>query len=119
MDSNNLILETKENYSENKYTNKLVADAKARFSHNSAKYALKEKYENKLIIVEQCGLWKITPEIIGYLISLGETEETVLIDEYKDPKKINVSSLRDKFQKVYNEVMNEWYDEWNSLEGKR
>lgn len=119
MDTDKLIAETKENFSENKYTNKLIADAKARFSHNSAKYALREKYENKLIIVEQYGLWKITPEIIGYLYSLGEVEETVLIDEYKDPKKVNVSKLRDKFTNVYNEVMNEWYEEWNSLEGKR
>jgi len=100
-------------------TEQLLKDSKARFSHNSAKFALSEKYANKLIIVEQHGLWKITPEIIAYLNSLGNTEETIILDEYKDPKKVKVTNLRKKFTEVYNEVMQEWYNEWSMLEGKK
>jgi hypothetical protein len=41
--------------------NDLITETKARFSHNSAKEYLKEKYDSKLILATQNGLWKATP----------------------------------------------------------
>ena len=48
-------------------TKTLISDAKARFSHNSAKAYLKEKYKSKLIIAEQGGLWKADAQTIALL----------------------------------------------------
>jgi len=39
-------------------TTKLISDAKARFSHNSAKAYLNEKYNGKLLVAVQNGLWR-------------------------------------------------------------
>ena len=39
-------------------TKTLITEAKARFAHNSAKDYLKEKYDAKLLVAEQGGLWK-------------------------------------------------------------
>ena len=68
-------------------TKKLISDAKARFAHNSAKVYLKEKYESKLIIAEQGGLWKADADTITILTALSNQFETktVLIDTFDNP----------------------------------
>jgi hypothetical protein len=52
-------------------TKTLIKDAKARFSHNSAKAYLKEKYNSKLIIAEQGGLWRADAQTIAILASFA------------------------------------------------
>ena len=53
-------------------TKTLIKDAKARFSHNSAKAYLKEKYSSKLVIAEQGGLWRADAQTIGFLNSFSD-----------------------------------------------
>ena len=48
-------------------TKTLISEAKARFNHNSAKAYLKEKYEAKLLVAEQGGLWKADQQTITFL----------------------------------------------------
>lgn len=100
-------------------TKTLIAEAKARFSHNSAKAYLKEKYEAKLLIAEQGGLWKADKETIAFLKSWQISDEIVLIDTFDNPVKVNRASLLIKLQDTYLSVMNEWHDEWKELENKR
>lgn len=100
-------------------TKTLIAEAKARFAHNSAKDYLKEKYEAKLLIAEQGGLWKADKETIAFLKSWQVTDEIVLIDTFNNPVKVDRISLLIKLQDTYQSVMNEWYDEWKELESKR
>lgn len=99
-------------------TKTLIADAKARFNHNSAKAYLAEKYHNKLIIAEQGGLWKADQQTIAFL-SVSGNEEIVLIDTFDNPVKVNRKELLDKLTETYWTVMNEWHDEWKELESKR
>ena len=99
-------------------TKTLIAEAKARFAHNSAKDYLKEKYEAKLLIAEQGGLWKADQQTIAFLAASGN-EEIVLIDTFNNPVKVNRKELRDKLTDTYWTVMNEWHDEWKELENKR
>ena len=99
-------------------TNTLIAEAKARFSHNSAKAYLKDKYSSKLIVAEQGGLWTATISLISFLSSIN-TEYTILIDQFNNPVKVNVSDLRTKMVYTYTTVMEEWYNEWEMLESKR
>lgn len=99
-------------------TKTLIADAKARFNHNSAKAYLAEKYHNKLLIAEQGGLWKADQQTIAFLSSSGN-EDIVLIDTFDNPVKVKRKELLDKLTETYWNVMNEWNAEWKELESKR
>lgn len=99
-------------------TKTLIAETKARFNHNSAKAQLKDKYDSKLIIADQGGLWKATPELIGYLASSTD-EHVILIDTFENPVLVNRVALHDVLYKAYNDAMQLWYAEWKELESKR
>ncbi len=99
-------------------TKSLVIAAKARFNHNSAKAYLKEKYDAKLLVADQGGLWKADQQTIAFLSASGN-EEIVLIDTFDNPVKVNRKELLDKLTDTYWNVMNEWHDEWKELESKR
>ena len=76
-------------------TKTLITEAKARFNHNSAKAYLKEKYESKLIVADQFGLWSANLATINFLTSSSE-DEIILIDNFNNPVKINRKSLLSK-----------------------
>ena len=99
-------------------TKTLIKDAKARFSHNSAKAYLKEKYSSKLVIAEQGGLWKADAQTIGFLNSFSD-EPLVVIDTFDNPVKVDRIELLKSLTKTYNQTMTEWNSEWKELERKR
>lgn len=99
-------------------TNSLIEAAKARFFHNSAKAHLKDKYDIKLTIASQNGLWRADPLTISLLNALTP-EEVVLIDTFNNPVKVNRLALLKELTDTYNNVMLEWHNEWCELEGKR
>ena len=99
-------------------TKTLIAEAKARFAHNSAKDYLQEKYNAKLLVAEQGGLWKADKETISFLTAFLN-EEVVLMDTFNNPVKVNRQDLKDKLCETYYRVMNEWHAEWKELESKR
>jgi hypothetical protein len=102
-------------------TKTLITDAKARFAHNSAKDYLKEKYNAKLIVAEQGGLWRADQETIAFLTVMihDYDDRVVLMDTFDNPVLVERSELLTKLKDVYNNVMAEWYNEWTSLENKR
>jgi hypothetical protein len=97
----------------------LIAEAKARFAHNSAKAYLKEKYESKLIVADQGGLWQADQQTITMLTSFNNIKNVVLIDTFGNPVKVNREELLKKLKEVYLEVTYEWHQEWQELETKR
>ena len=99
-------------------TKSLIADAKMRFSHNSAKAQLKDKYDSKLVVAVQGGLWKADVQTIS-LLSAVDTETIVLIDSFENPVKVNRIDLLQTLLSLYTTVMNEWYLEWAEVETKR
>lgn len=99
-------------------TKQLISEAKARFNHNSTKAYLKDKYDSKLIIADQGGLWKADQQTISFLDSMI-WDELILIDTFNNPVKVNRLELLEKLCQVYNSVMEEWYNEWKELESKR
>jgi hypothetical protein len=98
--------------------NTLLADAKARFSHNSAKHYLREKYSSKLILADQGGLWKADKETISLLNSF-DTEKVVLMDTFDNPVEVDRKELLSKLSTIYSETMKAWLKEAQELEGKR
>lgn len=99
-------------------TKTLIAEAKARFNHNSAKAQLKDKYEGKLIVAEQGGLWKASTELIATLTSFDDNF-IILIDNFNNPVQVNREQLLTVIKDVYQKVMLEWHKEWKELEIKR
>ena len=99
-------------------TKALIREAHARFDHNLAKQHLLEKYKAKLILASQGGLWKITPELIGYLSSIVD-EETILLDSYENPILVNRAQLHQQLRDTYIDVMSLWYKEFQDLSHKR
>lgn len=102
-------------------TKSLITEAKARFAHNSAKQYLKEKYEAKLLVAEQGGLWKADQETISFLsIMINDYDDKViLMDTFQNPVLVDRSELLSKLKEVYRSVMTEWHNEWKELENKR
>ena len=102
-------------------TKTLITEAKARFAHNSAKDYLKEKYDAKLLVAEQGGLWKADQETISFLtVMINDYDDRVVImDTFQNPVLVDRSELLTKLKDVYNNVMAEWYNEWTDLESKR
>lgn len=100
-------------------TTTLIAEAKARFSHNSAKAYLKDKYDSKLIIAEQGGLWRANQQTISFLNSMSSDNFVILVDTFDNPVQVDREKLLTILKDTYNTVMLEWYKEWKELEGKR
>jgi hypothetical protein len=96
-------------------TKELIKEAKARFSHNSAKAYLKSKYQSKLIVADQGGLWTATPKLIAFLSSTQDNN-TVLLDSYDNPVKVDTTKLLIKLKETYCVVMEQWHTEFSSLE---
>lgn len=99
-------------------TKTLINEARARFNHNSAKAYLKEKYDTRLVVAEQGGLWKANLETINFLNS-STSEFTILLDSFQNPVEVNRKDLLTKLTDTYDSVMREWYNEWIDLEKKR
>lgn len=99
-------------------TKTLIADSKARFSHNSAKAYLEEKYTSQLLVAEQGGLWKADAETIN-ILSAFTTKKLVLIDTFNNPVEVDRKELLSKLKDIYTSVTQEWYKEWKELEAKR
>lgn len=99
-------------------TQNLIADAKARFSHNSAKKYLKEKYSSKLLVAEQNGLWLADSVTIATLQSFTE-EKMVLVDTHNNPVLVDRVLLLEKLKTVYQNTMLEYHKEFKELETKR
>ena len=99
-------------------TKTLISEAKARFNHNSAKAQLKDKYDSKLIVAEQNGLWKADAQTIA-LLTTFDTDDVVLMDTFNNPVKVDRVKLLETLRNTYAVVMQEWHDEWKELESKR
>lgn len=102
-------------------TKTLITEAKARFAHNSAKDYLKEKYNARLLVAEQGGLWRADQETISFLTVMinDYDDKVVLMDTFHNPVLVDRSELLSKLKEVYRSVMAEWYNEWKELENKR
>jgi hypothetical protein len=96
-------------------TKELINEAKARFNHNSAKAYLKSKYQSKLIVADQGGLWTATPELIGFLSS-SNNRYAVILDSYENPIRVDINKLQIKLTETYNIVMEQWHTELSTLE---
>lgn len=99
-------------------TKALLLEAKARFNHKSAQEYLREKYKSKFLYASQNGLWRADEATINFLNAFS-TKKLILQDTFGNPIEVNRKALLDDLQKLYTEVMKEYYKEYKELEGKR
>ena len=99
-------------------TDELITYSRARFDHAAARRVLKEKYEARLIVADQNGLWKADIPTLTFL-SASFYEEVILVDTFENPVKVNRKLLLDKLLEVYDTTMEAWLKEWQELENKR
>ncbi len=99
-------------------TKQLITEAKARFNHNSAKAYLTDKYESKLSVASQGGLWKADPSTITLLAALT-SPAVVVIDTFGNPVMVYREKLLNTLTDTYEAVMADWHMEWTALEKKR
>ena len=102
-------------------TKTIILEAKARFNHNSAKDYLKQKYNAKLLVAEQGGLWRADQETISFLSIMANDydDKVVMIDTFQNPVLVDRTELLSKLKQVYNENMAAWYNEYKEIENKR
>jgi len=98
-------------------TQQLVNDAKIRFKHQESKLYLEEKYSSQLTFSTQGGSWTATPELISFL--KHSTSTIILLDNFKNPIKVDTVILLEKMEQVYSNVMQLWHEEFTKLQGYR
>ena len=99
-------------------TENLVAHARARFDHATARQVLKEKYQAKLIFAYNGGMFRATPELLAFVQS-WPIPELYLADLYDNPIEIDKQVFLVKLQQHYHEQMNAWHVEYEELNKKR
>lgn len=99
-------------------TDALVAHARARFDHATAKRLLKEKYEAKMLFAYNGGMWRAGPDLQATLLTCPGLE-AVIVDLYDNPVKVNTRELLSQSQQRWQEQMNAWLAEFDSIMQKR
>jgi len=99
-------------------TKDLVAHARARFDHATARRLLKEKYEAKMLFAYRGGMWRAGPELQTTLLTCPGSE-AVILDLYENPVKVDTKELYAESQQRWQEQMNAWLVEHEENNKKR
>jgi hypothetical protein len=99
-------------------TNALVAHARARFDHETAKRILKEKYQARMLFAYRGGMWRAGPELQTTLLTCPGTE-AVLLDLYENPVQVDTKELYAQSQQRWQEQMNAWLVEHEANNQRR
>jgi hypothetical protein len=99
-------------------TNNLIAHARARFNHESARRLLKEKYEARMLFAHAGGMWRAGPELLVLLATMPPGDAVVL-DLYETPVQVNLEQLRGIAMLRWQEQMNAWLIEHEQLNQQR
>jgi len=88
-------------------TDQIIAHARARFAHESARRILKEKYQAKMLFAYHGGMWQAGPELI-VLLSACQQPSLVLLDLYDTPITVDRLDLLAMVQQRWQEQMTAW-----------
>jgi hypothetical protein len=100
-------------------TESIIATARARFDHESARKILKEKYQAKMIFAYHGGMWQAGPELLSTLNCCVMDKDVVLLDLYENPVKVNTKELWNLASERWQEQMNAWLVEYDTLSKQR
>ena len=92
-------------------TDALIAHARTRFDHVTARRVLKEKYQARMLFAHNGGMWRASPELI-VLLATVPPGDAVLQDLYETPVQVNPEQLRGFAMQLWQEQMNAWLVEF-------
>jgi hypothetical protein len=98
-------------------TDQLVAHARARFDHESARRTLREKYQAKFVFAHAGGMWQAGPELLTTLKCCTGT--VVILDLYENPVKVDAEELLQLAVERWQEQLNAWLVEYEELNQRR
>ena len=98
-------------------TDELVAHGRSRFEHAAARRTLKEKYQAKFVFAHAGGMWQAGPELLTTLKCC--TGDTVILDLYENPVKINAKEFYEQVLQRWQEQLNAWLVEYEELNQNR
>jgi len=98
-------------------TDELVAHGRSRFEHAAARRTLKEKYQAKFVFAHAGGMWKAGPELLTILKCC--TGDTVILDLYETPVKVNAEEFYEQVLQRWQEQLNAWLVEHEELNRNR
>ena len=93
-------------------TDALIAHARTRFDHETARRVLKEKYQARMLFAHNGGMWRADPELI-VLLATVPPGDAVLQDLYETPVRVNPEQLRRLAMQLWQEQMNAWLVEFD------
>jgi hypothetical protein len=98
-------------------TNQLVAHARARFEHESARRILREKYQAKFTFAHAEGMWQAGPELLTLLKLCSGT--VVVLDLYENPVRVQAEELYELALQRWQECLNAWLIEYEQSNQQR
>jgi len=100
--------------------------AKERFELNRQKQILKEQQQQRLSVTYNGGLFRVDMTLLNFLYMKNanaglfqQSTECILPDSYDTPIKVDVVELIRLCEQRWNEVHNDWYNEYEELKTKR
>ena len=99
-------------------TEPLIAHARARFDHATARRILKEKYQARMLFAYRGGMWRAGPELQTTLMTCPDAD-AVILDLYENPVKVDTKELFAMSQQRWQEQMTAWLVEHDDMSKKR
>lgn len=102
-------------------TDKLSQRIRKRFDHNQAKRVLREKYTAKMQFAHAGGMWSAEPALITQCnLCIAQNHfEPVLLDTHGNPIKVDANELKTLAMQRWQEQMNAWHAELETLKRER
>jgi hypothetical protein len=76
---------------------------------------LEEKQLGRMLLAHANGIWICDPNLISLLMSYKNYNEIILLDANKIPRKVSPTELLELVQTRHQEVLNDWFIEYNNL----
>lgn len=83
----------------------------AAFNHALYRKTLRERIQAELVITQDGGMFKVTPELINFLKD-WPIDEMYLEDMHGNPIKVDKQVFLIRAQQHYHTVMNAWHNEF-------
>ena len=100
--------------------------ARERFELNRQKQTLKEQQQQRLTVTYNGGLFRVDMTLLNYLYMknanaglFNQSTKSIIPDSYDTPIEIDCVELVQLCEQRWNEVHNDWYNEYQELKTKR
>lgn len=93
--------------------------SRTKYLHSLAKISSKENHESQLLVPLAGGVFRVSPELIGFLSVefLGDT--VILLDIYENPINVNRLELLSLCISTYKTTMHSWLETTEKINNQR